>query len=220
MLKKYNDEQFKKVINSLKGLPQISAPEDFDINLKMKLNTIEPLPLPKRVRYHQYSRTLVPAISLVAAVFLIFLVISNQNSPELNNPFLKAPTLRALNESQQNIGNKKDQIKISDNDVVFEEQTAVPGSSNLSAQTSNSLNEKNDVSNSREKFLELITSNSDENNVDKSLSARPGNAVENNGNGSTVNFNGFNITRDEDHVMDVLRARMDSLKKLTKEKNK
>jgi hypothetical protein len=220
MLKKYNDEQFKKVINSLKGLPQISAPEDFDINLKRKLNTIEPLPLPKRVRYHQYSRTLVPAFSLVVAVFLFFLVISNQNSPELNNPFLKAPTLRALNKNQQDVGNKKDQIKISDNDVVFEEQPAVPGSSNLSAQTSNSLNEKNDVSNSRKKFLELITSNSDENNVDKSLSARPGNAIENNGNGSTVNFNGFNITQDEDQVMQALRAKMDSLKKLPKEKNK
>jgi hypothetical protein len=219
MFKKYNDEQFKEVINSLKGLPQISAPDDFDINLKTKLNTIEPLSLPKRVRYHQYSRTLVPAFSLVAAVFLIFLVISNQNSPDLNNPFLKPPTLRTFNESKQDIGNQKGQIKISDNDVVFEEQPAAPGSSNLSARADNNF-KGNNVIDSKKRFLQLITTNSDENNVDKSLSARPGNGITDESNGSTVNFNGFNITQDEDQVMQALRAKMDSLKKLPKEKNK
>jgi hypothetical protein len=219
MFKKYNDEQFKEVINSLKGLPQISAPDDFDINLKTKLNTIEPLSLPKRVIYHQYSRTLVPAFSLVAAVFLIFLVISDQNSPDLDNPFLKPPTLRTFNESKQDIGNQKGQLKISDNDVVFEEHPAVPRSSNFAAGNENNLSEKNVIDN-KKRFLQLITTNSDENNVDKSLSARPGNGITSESNGSTVNFNGFNITQDEDQVMHALRAKMDSLKKLPKEKNK
>jgi hypothetical protein len=219
MFKKYNNEQFKEVINSLKGLPQVSAPDDFDINLKMKLNTVDPLPIPKRIQYHQYSRTLVPAFSLVAAIFLIFLVISNQNNPDLNNPFLKPPTLRAFNESDKEININKGQMKISDNDVVFSEHPAVPRSSNLSAQVNNDVKNNNAVGSSK-KFLELITNNSDENNVDKSLSARPGDGSAGYSNGSTVNFNGFNITREEDPVIDALRARMDSLKQLTKEKKK
>jgi len=219
MLKKYTDEQFKEVINSLKGLEHISAPDDFDINLKIKLNIIEPLPLPKRIRYHQYSRTLVPAFSLIAAVFLIFLLIFDQNSPDLNNPFLKPPTLRTFNESNKDIGNKKGQMKISDNDVVFEEQHNVPRSSNLSAEADNS-NKNNNVDTGSKNFLQLITINSDENNVDKSLNARPGDGTASYSSGSTVNFNGFNLTRDEDQVIETLRARMDSLKKITKEKKK
>ena len=73
MLKKYSNEKFKDVINTLKELPQISAPVDFEINLKRKINTIEPLPLPKRERYYEFSKSLVPAFGLSAIIFLIFL---------------------------------------------------------------------------------------------------------------------------------------------------
>jgi|WetSurMetagenome_2_1015567.scaffolds.fasta_scaffold335913_2 hypothetical protein len=216
MFKKYNDENFQNVIKSLKGLPQIFAPDDLEINIKRGLNALEYKPLPKRVLYHQASRTLIPAFGLSVAIFLFFLVISNQNNPDINNPFNKLPALRTVNTNKSLTGNQERQMKITENDVVLEErQPDKP----VNLFKNESFNEaRRTVVDKRSRYIDLITSTTDADNVDKSLKARPNNGMDENNVGSTVNFNGFNIIQDEDQTMAILRARMDSLKKVNKEK--
>ncbi len=136
---------------------------------------------------------------------------------DVNNPFSKLPALRKVNTNQAVTNYNNRQIRITENDVVLEE--AQPESSPVILSSKGALNTTRSISaDKRSRYIDLITSNTDENNVDKSLKARPNDKASENNVGATVNFNGFNIIQDEDQTMDVLRARMDSLKKLNKGK--
>ncbi|MCX6152133.1 MAG: hypothetical protein NTX22_16525 [Ignavibacteriales bacterium] len=221
MLKNYNDEKFTNVINSLRELPHIPAPNDFEVNLKRELNTVSQIPLPKPVRYYSFSRKFAPAFGLAAILFLIFLMILNQGPSEIENPFLKPPSLRT---SSSNLKSEQlnNQIIITENDVVIDKTKPLEVKSSASGPVLNNLTKPEFAAESKKnKFIDLIYATTDENNIDKSLRVKPGSKTLNNNNtGQTVDFNGFNIIQDEDQTMDELRARMDSLKKETKGKNK
>jgi hypothetical protein len=97
--KKYND-----LIKTLKGLQQVKASPNFEVDLKRRLNTEKYVKEDKKSikRFFAPSR-LVPSFGVAAAVIVIFLMVST-NSEEADNPFLMEPKVR------------QDMILISDTD--------------------------------------------------------------------------------------------------------
>ena len=90
-----NDEEYQHVIKLLKELPKEKAPDNFEYNLKVKidnksfdLNTKESWSFPR-------WNIFVPAAgAVVASVIVFFTVFSNSDSIE--NPFQVQPKLRSM----------------------------------------------------------------------------------------------------------------------------
>jgi hypothetical protein len=216
MKKNYNieEEGFKEVRNLLKNLPHISAPHDFDNELKRKLITLQNKRQKKSIFVFPFRRALIPAAAFGLTSIILFFILTGRDDQNIN-PFFLSPEQKI--QSGLNI-NSSSPIKVNSNDVVINEnKTGIT--------TNESQMEKEDISsfennNSyRQRIKELLV-NSDYNNVDRSLKAKPESSSMNNSRGSTVNFNGFNIIQEDDQVIDELRDRMDSIKQYMKENKK
>ena len=87
--KKYDD-----LIKTLKDLQQVKAPQNFEADLKRRLNAEKYAKEEKRKikRFFAPSR-LVPSFGLAAAAIVIFLMVDT-NSEEVENPFLMEPKIR------------------------------------------------------------------------------------------------------------------------------
>ena len=88
--KKYED-----VIKALKGLKKINAPENFEADLKRKINS-EKFSEKERKGFWEnifVPARLIPSLGLVAAAVIIFFVVDT-NSEEMDNPFLIEPRVR------------------------------------------------------------------------------------------------------------------------------
>ena len=91
-----NDEKkYEDVIKALKGLQEVKAPENFEADLKRKINSEK---FSKKERKGFWENILVPArlipsLGLVAAAVIIFFVVDT-NSEEMDNPFLIEPRVR------------------------------------------------------------------------------------------------------------------------------
>ena len=114
----FNDDQFEHVANLLKDLPKIKAPNNFEYNLKIKienknfdLNTSEQ-------KAFSIWKVFIPATGLIVASVFSFFFFSN-SAENFENPFQIQPKLRT--EIGSNILSAADfskNLKINENDVV------------------------------------------------------------------------------------------------------
>lgn len=236
-----DDEQYKEVIESLKKLPRVDAPPDFEMNLKRKLNSLKfQEKEDKRGFFYYFSlkRPIIPAAAAAALAVVAFLFISRQ--PEVENPFTKLPPERhqIQNQSADNGavkgGSGKNYLidpgNISSDDVVKKKETR-KNISKQPVQKENFTPQRNEddqiastdkPSNRRLRDLDFGGFGSD---LDKSLRAKPdpngGSRLGDWGESSSnANFGGFNLVPGPDREMDLLRARMDSLRRFWLKGNK
>ena len=91
-----NDEKkYEDVIKSLKSLKKVDAPENFEADLKRRINS-EKFSEKERKSFWEnvfVPARLIPSLGLVAAAVVIFFVVET-NSEEMDNPFLIEPRAR------------------------------------------------------------------------------------------------------------------------------
>jgi hypothetical protein len=91
-----NDEKkYEKVINTLKNLKEVKAPENFEADLRRRINS-EKFSKEKRKGFWQNILVpvrLIPSLGLIVAAVVIFFVM-DANSEKMDNPFLIEPRVR------------------------------------------------------------------------------------------------------------------------------
>ncbi|MGE5353811.1 MAG: hypothetical protein ACM3P0_17125 [Acidobacteriota bacterium] len=222
MTKRYDieDENFKGVIKSLKELPKVSAPPDFEMNLRRKLNSLSSPNEERRKPFFTFNlrNVLIPAGALAATVVLAFLIIGRQN-PEAENPFMSTPSVRtqAQNESLKNDEKQNLLInpgEISSTDVVMKKTAPKAKEEKVNAP----IKDPGQMAANDRLLRKLRDLNMQEDNggdIDRSLREKPspyGSGQYGNGT-NTVNFDGFNIYQG-DGSLDQLRARIDSIRRI------
>ncbi|HEX2866213.1 MAG TPA: hypothetical protein VHO03_04180 [Ignavibacteriales bacterium] len=232
MTKRYDieDEKFKSVIKSLKELPHLSAPADFEVNLRRKLNSLEAIKEEKSKKTlfaflpgtFGIRKVLIPAGALAATAVIAFLIFNPKTS---ENPFMTAPQLRS---SQALKNAPKENLLISPGEIsstdVVTKKNAAPkalpesGRGRLSAPARDPEQMAlNDRLLRRIRELNMQDENSSSSgDIDRSLREKPSpyGAVQYGNGANTVNFEGFNIYQEGDRSLDMLRARMDSIRRM------
>jgi len=222
MTKKYDieDEKFKGVIKSLKGLPRVSASPDFEMNLRRKLNSLNVQKERKPLFGINLRNILIPAGALTATVVLAFLFLGRQ-SAEVENPFMSTPSVRSQAHNENLKNDQKQNLlinpgDISSTDVVMKKPAPkVQQSQKLKAPARDTEQmAANDRLLRRLKELNMQEDNSGD--IDMSMREKPSayGAGQYGTGTNTVNFEGFNIYQEGDRNLDMLRARMDSIKKM------
>ncbi|MGE5431818.1 MAG: hypothetical protein ACM3QX_12125 [Syntrophomonadaceae bacterium] len=226
MTKRYDieDENLKGVIKSLRELPKVTAPPDFEMNLRRKLNSLNSHVDRKKPFFtFNLRNVLIPAGALAATAVLAFLLIGRQ-APEAENPFMSTPAVRtqAHNESLENDGKQKLLISpgdISSTDVVTKKHAPKTlREQNQKVNTPESNTEQVASNNGLIRRLKELNMQDDGGGIDKSLREKPspyGTGQYGNGT-NTVNFDGFNIYQEGDRSLDLLRAKMDSIRRVMK----
>ncbi|MGE5402027.1 MAG: hypothetical protein ACM3S2_16645 [Ignavibacteriales bacterium] len=226
MTKRYDNEEesLKDVINSLKELPRISAPPDFEMNLRRRINNINATKEQRASFFNINLRNiLLPAGALAATMVVIFLLFGRQAS-EFENPFMSPPSLRTQSHDNAiNQGKKQDLLinpeNISSTDVVLNRAGGLKNTTpkEQAPAVSPQKREPVEMANNEKLFRSFRNTNPEGNgggDIDQSLRAKPSPyGSEQYQNGNTVGFDGFNIMQDENQNLDLLRARMDSIKK-------
>ena len=91
-----NDEKkYQDVIKELKGLKEVNAPANFEVDLQRKINS-EKFSKQERKGFWEnifVPSRLIPSLGLVAVAVVIFFVVDT-NSEEMDNPFLIEPRVR------------------------------------------------------------------------------------------------------------------------------
>lgn len=228
MTKRYDieDENFKGVIKSLRELPKVAASPDFEMNLRRKLNSLNSHEERKKPFFtFNLRNVLIPAGAMAATAVLAFLLIGRQ-APEVENPFMSSPAVRtqAHNESLKNEGKQNLLINpgdISSTDVVIKKTAPklLQGKEqNQKVNAPERNTEQMAANNGLIKRLKELNMQDDGGDIDKSLREKPspyGTGQYGNGT-NTVNFDGFNIYQEGDRSLDLLRARMDSIRRIMK----
>ena len=91
-----NDEKkYEDVIKALKGLKEINAPENFEADLKRRVNSEKFSKEEKKSFWENIfvPSRLIPSLGLVAVTMVMFFVFDT-NSEEMDNPFLIEPRVR------------------------------------------------------------------------------------------------------------------------------
>lgn len=120
------DDANKHVKNLLKELPKIQAADNFEYNLKVKIqNKNFGLNTEKEPRFNPW-KIFAPATGILVASLAVFIFIFNSNPDSLDNPFQIIPKLRS--EMQSSFMNSSilnhsfgDAQKVSELDVIVKE---------------------------------------------------------------------------------------------------
>ena len=89
------EKKYEEIIKALKNLKKVNAPENFEADLKRRINS-EKSPEKERKGFWEnifVPARLIPSLGLVAAAVIIFFVVDT-NSEEMDNPFLIEPRIR------------------------------------------------------------------------------------------------------------------------------
>ena len=92
---KNDEKKYEKVINTLKNLKKVKAPENFEADLKRRINSEEFSREEKKGFWQNIfvPAKLIPSIGLVVVAVVVFFVVET-NSEEMENPFLIQPRVR------------------------------------------------------------------------------------------------------------------------------
>jgi hypothetical protein len=164
MIKNYNlkTDMENEIVNSLKNLPRVKAPEDFEIKLKHRLNTLPPPVKSKKFFSLKLNRSLIPAFGLVASLLLVFSLFYFQSITEIN---------KKQNISPASGNADKTLVKPENSDVKID----IENKGDFTLEAPDKVNEMPVSGASKEskaRLKELISSVRGR-NVDQSLSARP-----------------------------------------------
>ena len=228
------DNQFQDVSRLLKELPQVKAPPDFELNLRRRINNLNYEAEAKLSKKPSLLKSLIPAAALTSCAIVVFIIFYGRQNPEVENPFMAAPELRAeINNTTPEVNNSRLLINprnVTSNDVVIQNEAPSGSPENVQKQKGTVVDESVEVKRNRENIASNVESgertrtrqynfNGYENDVDKSLRARPEQYSSDAyyGRSHNVNFGGFNIIQGEERDIEELRARLDSIKKWMRE---
>ncbi len=216
-----NEEEFEHVIKLLKALPKEKAPENFEYNLKVKIENKNFELNTKENSIFSRWNVFIPAFGAVAASIIIFFTVFS-NSDSIENPFQVEPKLRnALNSSSTQFTNVisklSDDEKISENDVVLKAKNDISPKQKLSVKQNDVKNIAHNTAKKSFPFKNYQSTNLDEvlSNGQSRAKANPRAQLATRSNSNF--FNGFFIREEVDkEYVEALKARMDSLKKVRK----
>ncbi len=217
------DENYKHVVNLLKELPKVKAEDNFEYNLRVKIqNKNFGLKTEENVRFSLW-KILVPTTSLVAASLLGFLFLLNNSNDNTENPFQLVPKLRT--EAMGNLLISSDNAEISDSDVIIKKENE-----NISELNSlkGSENKIDYVSNDQAikkvdfPFKDYKSTNLDEAiGQNRNLPQSDIRATLVGRKNSNLYFDGFYIREEVDKKnVEAMKARLDSLKNVLKNEDK
>jgi len=140
-----NDEKkYEDVIKSLKSLRKVDAPENFEADLKRRINS-EKFSEKERKSFWEnvfVPARLIPSLGLVAAAVVIFFVVET-NSEEMDNPFLIEPRVREdVIEVTENVGDELEKNKELLDSKSFKEETKGLESRTNESESKPSVNEE------------------------------------------------------------------------------
>lgn len=239
MIKSYNnedDQKFKNVISSLRGLPRIAAPEDFEADLKRRINLLESSPekikkkTPERwsvIASLPLAKILYPAAIMVTAVLLFFLLPINTADIQQNQIARRAADSQqvikedpaAAARSAEALKEHSERQELTDAKPSGTSRPLSATGAQASARSTASAEKNNSgefaSSEQLKKRIREFRFMGRENDVDQSLQAKPQSYGPGYQDGTqNVNFQGFDIIRDENPVLDeILRSRMDSMRR-------
>ncbi len=214
----YNNEaEQSKLINDLKSLPKINAPENFELNLMTRIQNQNFGEVKEERAQFNFIRFLAPSAVVVSAVIVFFLFFSDANR-QIDNPLMTEPHA-IISDSQGNIASSKTDLVVNETQVnkqntgVVSKQ--VEGIVNLGNDTRIQKNDgaiesksKYPISRNRSVALDDFISG----DTQKRTSIQQGNVV-NNGEES-ADFDGFFIRQQPDkETISKYRALIDSVKK-------
>jgi len=205
MINNYNlkNDMDNKIVHSLKNLPRISAPEDFEIKLKHRINTLPPPVKRKKFFTFNLNRTLIPAFGLLASLILVFSLFYYQNIFEVKNTSVNSSS------SQKE---DKTLAKPENSDIKIERENK--GDFTLEAPVKvNEIPASSSTQESKERLRELISTVRGR-NVDQSLRARPeSSSVYGDNPAQPVQFNEYNPFLEGERILEKPPAVKDSLNK-------
>ncbi len=205
MIKKYNlaNDMNTKIINSLKNLPRVNAPGDFEINLKHRLNTLEIPAKSKKLFTFRLNRVLIPAFGLLASLVLVFFLFYFQRTVDVNKLQTNPSVSRDENKTVVKPENSVNQGGLQKGSG-FTDKASIKEIQSSSA---------NNTKESKSRLKEFISSVPGR-NVDQSLRARPeSSAVYGEDTPQPVQFNEYNPFLESDRVLEKPNAPNDTLSK-------
>ncbi|MBK8945485.1 MAG: hypothetical protein IPM32_09485 [Ignavibacteriae bacterium] len=213
-----NDEQYKHVINLLRELPKVKAENNFEYNLKVKIqNKNFALKTEKKYSFFPW-KVLIPVGSFATAAIVISLFFLNTDPENFENPFQISPKLRTeISGSLLNSKNLTANSEINQNDVIIKKKREI-------AQNSKNSNLQN-----KEKENQIITENNNSTKFPFSnyKSTNLDQALQNENKSTNIDrratlasrnnspfFNGFYMREEVDKkYVETLKAKLDSLKR-------
>lgn len=218
-----NDEEYLHVIKLLKDLPRENAPDNFEYNLRVRIDNKNFLIRSDKSLSFFSWQVLVPATGAILGTVILFFTFFN-SSEIPDNPFQSQPKLRnsIVNSSSSSVfGSLSGKALVNNNDVILNE-TLEAREDNL-AEESETI--KSDINQSKT-LADYPFEDLNSTNLDEALnSARTSTRISRNaslvGKRSTTFFNGFFIREEVDkEYVEAMKARMDSLKKIMKHKQR
>ncbi|MBK7104102.1 MAG: hypothetical protein IPH62_02320 [Ignavibacteriae bacterium] len=214
-----NDEQYKHVINLLKELPKVKADDNFEYNLKVKIqNKNFETKTDKKFSFFPW-KVLIPVGSFATAAVVISLFFLNADPENFENPFQISPKLRT--ESAGNLLNSQSitsNSEVNKNDVIVKSKSVV--SENISDKNiQNEVKKSQEIAQSFDKS-KFPFNNYKSTNLDQALQNNDNNprtidrrATLANRSNSLI-FDGFYIREEVDKkYVETLKAKLDSLKR-------
>ena len=214
----YNNEtEQSKLINDLKSLPKINAPENFELNLMTRIQNQNFGEVNEERAQFNFIKFLTPSAVVVTAVIVFFVFFSNTNQ-QIDNPLMTEPPA-IISDSQGNIASSKTKLAANEKQVSNEnagivteqiESITNPGIDRR-IQKNNAVVEnksKYPISRNRSVALDDFISG----DAQKRTNIQQGNVV-NNGDES-ADFDGFFVRQQPDkETISKYRAMIDSVKK-------
>lgn len=221
-----SENEYKDLLSSLKGLPKVEAPKNFEMNLQRRINQLkyeEKKGFWAKLTDKLKTSPAIPATAIASigvAVVLFFLFPFSASNP----PIIPTEELTSLYYVDSVKLIEKPLIKpenITKNDVIVSaSEVAASQRNSRSAEPQNRENAAESSSETNNSQYETFLASENvygEGNVDQSLQARPsrdgstGGGMQNN-----VSFKGFNLAspQADEHILRAMRQRLDSLSEL------
>jgi len=115
----YNDEsKHKKLVEDLKSLPKIKAPENFEYNLMTRIQNQNFGDVKKERLQFNVIKFLAPSAVVVTA-FIIFFLFFSTSQQQIDNPFMVEPPA-IVSDSQATIASSKNELALNESKSAAE----------------------------------------------------------------------------------------------------
>lgn len=221
MNKRYHndeDRKYSELIRSLQDLPRVSAPDNFEMNLRRRINNLDArkertaglFPFNLRI-------ALIPAAGLVAVVIALFYMLPYMDNqlPQTKQTASKQQVEKTVPKAETPAAKTLPENNIADKTPASKPVTA-PKTKAPAEQTAKENNDNSGYASNEElrQMLRDFNLSGYGNDVDKSLKAKPNPNGGSYGNESqNVGFDNLNLAPQSDRVLEEMKARMDSIRK-------
>jgi hypothetical protein len=214
--KLYNDEnpEYSRVISLLNDLPKINAPDNFEYNLMIKIQNGQFESSRKINRSTNRTWVFIPASAVILSSILLFLIFFDfNNKVEINEP---AVDTKYISKIQNNTVNEAK----AEMSVIKDKSLASTTSGLRMKKESRLVLHPNDVIETEalkypfnESYSVDVDSYIDGNKKASSQSSNPAVLAASGGDARYPEFNGFYLRQNEQALINIYKARLDSIAK-------